>query len=138
MFRNKVLQYQLVFVLSFLSWSLLARGASRQVTLAWDASPDTNVAGYKIHYGTNSGEYPTTLDVGANTFATISGLTPGEDFYFVVTAYSGSMTESTPTNELVFPSPPIVYPSVSIASPAAGAQLNGPASITVNATASDP
>lgn len=38
--------------------------ASEDVTLAWDPSPDGEVVGYRIHYGTAIGEYSETIEVG--------------------------------------------------------------------------
>ena len=32
--------------------------------LAWDASTSSNVGGYKVSYGTSSGNYTSTIDVG--------------------------------------------------------------------------
>src|SRR4051794_12603396 len=31
-------------------------------TATWDPNPETNIAGYKLSYGTTSGVYDTTLD----------------------------------------------------------------------------
>lgn len=139
MLRPKVFSFQqLVAILGLLLLPILAQGATRQVTLAWDASPDPAVIGYKLHYGTTSGAYGTTLDVGTNTSATISGLTAGTNFYFVVTAYSVAALDSAPTNELLYTTPPLVPPSVSIMSPVSGVQINGPISVNIDAQTSDP
>jgi hypothetical protein len=137
MLRKKILAHTFI-ALVFLLLSSFAQAVSRQVTLAWDASPDPSVSGYIVHYGRNSGVYEAALDVGANTFATITGLTPGTDFYFIVTAYSSAHWESPPSNELPYRTPPLVYPSTSIVSPAPGSQLNGPVTLSVNAQAIDP
>ena len=45
-----------------------------QVTLAWDASTNPGIAGYKVYYGTTSGNYQVAMDVGKNTSCTISNL----------------------------------------------------------------
>src|SRR5262249_45892705 len=54
------------------------------VTLAWDAptthvdgSPLTDLRGYKLHYGTLSGTYGATVDVGSQTTYTVNGLQRG-------------------------------------------------------------
>ena len=97
-------------------WVLLAIGVANLhsafgVSLAWDPSPDTNVTGYVIHYGTNSfasnapnptAAYPWRVDVGNQTTVTLSNLPSGVTCYFVVTAYAADGTESLPSNEVSY------------------------------------
>lgn len=112
--------------------------AARQVTLAWDPSPDNAVIGYRIHYGNSKGQYGSVLDVGASTTATITNLSAGSQYFFTVTAYSGSNMDSDPSNEITFSTPPPVAPTVQITSPAPGSQINGPVNVNIQAQASDP
>lgn len=112
--------------------------AARQVTLAWDASPDPTVAGYNVRYGSVTGEYTSTINVGKTTTATVSNLGMGEDFHFVVTAYKPGPVESVPSNEVVYSSPELISPTVQITRPGSGAELNGPASVSIEAQAIDP
>lgn len=78
-----------------------------QATLSWTA-PTTNVdgtlltdlAGYKIYYGTASGNYPTVINVNNVLTHTISGLTDGMTYYFVATAYDFTYNESNYSNEV--------------------------------------
>jgi hypothetical protein len=81
--------------------------AAQSVQLAWDPSPDSNVAGYVVHYGTSSGQYPWTVDVGGRTMAIIPGLTEGVTYYLAVTAYNTNRIESIPSNELSYQVPPL-------------------------------
>lgn len=67
---------------------------SISVGLSWPASSDPSVAGYKVYYGTASGVYTNSLDVGNATTATISNLTAGTRYYFAATVYNGSGVES--------------------------------------------
>jgi len=69
------------------------------VTLAWPASADPSVVGYKLYYGVASGAYTQTLDVGPATTATISNLIAGTRYYFAATAYNASGVESPFSNE---------------------------------------
>ena len=55
------------------------------VSLAWTASVDA--AGYRVQYGPTSGVWPTSVDVGNVTLATVT-LVPGA-YYFTVVAYNG-------------------------------------------------
>jgi hypothetical protein len=76
-----------------------------QITLAWDASTDPNIAGYKVYYGTASGSYPTAVDVGNQTSCAIANLSGGMAYYFAATEYDKSGQESGYSNEVVL-SPP--------------------------------
>jgi uncharacterized protein YfaP (DUF2135 family) len=76
-------------------------------TLAWDApttntdgTPLTDIAGYKIYYGTVSGKYSHLLDVGNVTTYKVENLTVGTTYFFVVTDYNTSGTESVFSNEV--------------------------------------
>lgn len=77
------------------------------VTLAWDApttnadgTPLTDLAGYKIYYGTSLHTYSTAIDVGNVTEHIISNLENGVECYFAVTAYDTSGNESNFSNEV--------------------------------------
>jgi hypothetical protein len=74
--------------------------AAGLANLAWDASPDPNVAGYKLYYGTSSGNYSNTINVGKVTSYSVSGLAPGT-YYFAVSAYDASGNESSFSNEAI-------------------------------------
>jgi fibronectin type III domain protein len=76
--------------------------AAQSVTLAWNPSSGPNLAGYRVHEGTFSGVYIRTIDVGNRTTATISNLTAGFTYYFVVSAYNTAGVESAPSNEVAF------------------------------------
>ena len=88
-------------------WSTLSNGATTttrtnnsSVTLVWDASPDTDVQGYKVYYGTVSGENTSNVDIGITTSTTINGLSAGVTYFFVATAYNTAGLESDPSNEV--------------------------------------
>ena len=74
-------------------------------TLTWDP-PTTNtdgtsltdLAGYKVYYGTTSGNYTASTDVGNVTTYTVSDLPP-QVYYFAITAYDTVGNESDYSNE---------------------------------------
>ena len=70
-----------------------------QVSLAWTGNPDPAVAGYMLHYGQSSRSYPSKVDVGNTTTYTIAGLLEGQTYFYAVTAYDSSRTESAYSNE---------------------------------------
>jgi hypothetical protein len=75
-----------------------------QITLEWDAVIHPLLEGYVVHYGTSSGDYDVSLDVGNWTSVTIADLEEGETYYFAVTAYSTEGEESDFSNEVSHPS----------------------------------
>jgi fibronectin type 3 domain-containing protein len=72
------------------------------IALAWNPSPDANVAGYYVVYGLTADTCTNQLDAGASTNATVYGLQAGVTYYFVVTAYDDNGLESAPSNEIVY------------------------------------
>lgn len=79
--------------------------AEKTVTLAWDPSPGPDIAGYKIYYGTASGDYSQVITVGNTTNATVSGLVEGSTYYFAATAYNSFDLESEPCEEISYTVP---------------------------------
>lgn len=53
-----------------------------------------------VYYGTFSGDYDESVDVGNWTSVTIEGLEEDETYYFSVTAYSVNGGESEYSNEV--------------------------------------
>ena len=79
--------------------------AASSVTVAWDKNPETDVIGYKFHYGTVSKNYQYTVDVKNNTSCSISGLAEGTTYYFAATAYNDKNIESSYSEELAYTIP---------------------------------
>src|SRR4030095_16997634 len=67
--------------------------ALQNVTLAWDANSETNIAGYKLYYGTSSRAYTNVSDLG-NVLSTSLALLEGSTYYFAVTAVNTFGMES--------------------------------------------
>lgn len=81
-------------------------------SLAWDPVSDTDLAGYRVYYGTSPGSYTQSVDVGNVTQATITGLTDCTNYYFGVKAYDTAANESTTySNQVQGWSRPIVTSS---------------------------
>ncbi len=79
------------------------------VTLAWDANSESYLGGYRVHYGTTSKTYTTTLNVQNVTQYTIPDLEEGVMYFFAVTAYGntgtwedGSKVESDYSDEIAY------------------------------------
>jgi hypothetical protein len=76
--------------------------AANTATLSWNASTESDLAGYKVYQGTGSGTYgaPITTLPKTTTSFTATGLQNGTTYFFVVTAYDNSGNESTYSNEV--------------------------------------
>lgn len=72
----------------------------QSVRLAWDLSEDSSVTSYVVRYGRESGVYADSIDAGNQNWATVSGLTIGAVYYFVVHAVNLAGVESLPSNEI--------------------------------------
>jgi hypothetical protein len=79
------------------------QASSGSATLTWeppttrtDGTPLTNLAGYRIRYGTSSGSYPNVITIanGGITSAVVENLPPAT-YYFVATAYDTTGAESS-------------------------------------------
>jgi len=125
-----------VCVLTVLCSLAPALSSAAQVTLAWDANTDPNVAGYKLYYGISSGSYQFSVDVGNQTSYTLSGLLEGQTYYFTAIDYNLSLNESGFSNEVSKAIPDVTPPTVSIGAPANGVTVSG-TTVTVSASASD-
>ena len=97
----------LFILLACLSLAFAATPAqAQQVQLAWDAplqangTPVTNLAGYKLYYGSQSGQYKSMVPVGMTTTYTVTNLSAGQTYYFAATAYDTTGIESAFSNEV--------------------------------------
>jgi hypothetical protein len=82
----------------------LARGET--VTLAWDASASTNVAGYRVYYGTNSRAYFGVTNAGLVLTQTVV-LPHSGRWFFAATAYDTNGLESDFSSEVQWESKPL-------------------------------
>lgn len=72
----------------------VAASLEKSATLAWDASPSAGVAGYRVYYGTASGNYTSNVEAGKFLMTnTIPGMANGMTHHFAVKAYNASGLE---------------------------------------------
>ena len=89
-----------------LSTGLLLQKAAAATTLTWQASPSSpNIDGYRVYYGTSSGNYSQHADVpGTGTTATVASAPAGSTYYYTAVAYKGAL-ESIGSNEVMRSTP---------------------------------
>jgi hypothetical protein len=72
------------------------------ITLAWDPSDESDIAGYILKYGDESKAYRYQVDAGMATSVKLDGLTAGRTYYFAVQAYATDGSKSALSPELPF------------------------------------
>jgi hypothetical protein len=101
----------IIFSITLLLFSVVNVSLAKDVTLAWDANQESDVAGYKVYYGTSSGTYtgteansgPSPVEMGSGASATFVGLDDTKTHYFTVTAFNFNGEESVYANEVNAP-----------------------------------
>lgn len=77
------------------------------VRLTWDANAETDLAGYRMYQGVESGVYDKTFDISAPTTTfEATDLLAKTTYFWVVTAYNTSGLESLPSNEVSYKTGP--------------------------------
>jgi hypothetical protein len=79
--------------------------AASSVTLAWDASPDASVTGYRIYYGPATASYTNSASLGNVTNATLTNLVAGTTYFIAATALDAIGLESDFSNETTYTVP---------------------------------
>src|SRR5438067_13116957 len=93
----------LIFTAAILEFSGQAH-ASLTASLAWFENAEPDIAGYRLYFGTTSGNYDQVRDV-ETPYLAVTGLSDGVVYYFAVTAYNLAGAESSFSNEVSFGSP---------------------------------
>ena len=102
---------------------LLSNLIAADVSLAWDPSDSPGVTGYRLGYGTASGQYGTVVDVRKVTTWTVSNLAPGT-YYFAVKAYDSTGLESEYSAEVSTTIVPPVDTTAPVISAVAASEVN--------------
>ena len=88
-------------VLLILSLGTPIAAAAGSLTLAWDSSPDPDVASYIVEWGGSAGVYTNQVNVGNVTSHTIEGLVDGQSYHVVVRSRTVDGATSAASNEAV-------------------------------------
>jgi hypothetical protein len=89
------------------------------VTATWNPNPEADVVGYRLLYGTVSGTYTTTIDVG-NVTTTVVTVPGGQTYYFAVQAYNSSGLSSPNSAEVALLVAASSAPTLTSLSPTSG------------------
>jgi hypothetical protein len=105
MARRRTFQESRYFsLIAALAFCAFLPGSAQAVTLAWDANPEPDIAGYRLYYGELNAP-ATTVDVRNTTTHSINNLSPGRRYYFYLTAYNAAALESDPSATIFYDQP---------------------------------
>ena len=101
----------ILFQNQYAKTNLAAVGATGSATLTWNANTESDLASYKVYYGTSPRTgtdpktcgmcgYASSTNVGKVTTYTLTGLTNGQTYYFSITALDTSNNESSFSSEV--------------------------------------
>lgn len=114
-------------------------GTSTSISLTWDQNADSVTTGYSVYYGTQSGNYVGSVDVGPATSAVINLPDLTNTYYFAVQAYSATGERSAFSTEVVWtpPAPASALPPT-LQNPGSTSTTVGSASVILQLVATDP
>ena len=109
--------------------------AVNSLTLAWNPSTSTNVAGYKIYSGLASGVYSSTNSISGSTNVTLTGLIEGSTYYFAATTVDTLGNESPFSDEASYSIPVTSVSTNSTVAPNLPPTFNALTNLTINENA---
>ena len=100
--KNNTLYRDILIAAFLLVFTSVGSGVSfaGSLALSWDPIQDTRLAGYKVKYGTTSGIYAQSVDVGNVTSYIVPNLTEGTKYYLVILGYDSNKVEGQPSPEV--------------------------------------
>lgn len=87
----------------------VAAGAA-QIQVTWNANTESDLAGYKVYFGTAPGQYSTPVTVTAPSY-TFQGATDKTTYYVAVSAFDTSGNESALSDEVSIYVPDVTPPA---------------------------
>ena len=89
-----------------LIFSLLIIVGCGTIKLGWEPNTESDLAGYRVYYGTIPGIYPNSVNAGKGTPSgglitfTLTNLSSGQTYCIVITAYNTSNYHSALSDEV--------------------------------------
>jgi len=81
------------------------------ITIAWDANKETDLAGYKVYVGVESGIYNEPITLDTKTQYTVRKLITGTMYYLALTAFDNYGNESGYSTEVSGKAKDIIFPA---------------------------
>lgn len=102
-----------LFCLMIASLMALTAVRAAELSVAWDANTESDLAGYRVYYRDVNQSNPLVVDVGLETLATVTNLMNGITYEFYATAYNTAGLESAPSNKIYYTVPTGLAPDIS-------------------------
>lgn len=105
-----------VRILAVLTATLLCvagNAGAGTISMAWDSVQ--YATGYRVYYGTTSGDYDSFVDVGNTTGAVLSGLDDCRTYFVSVKAYNSNGESDEYSNEIIGWTRPVIVPQATVA-----------------------
>lgn len=118
----------LMLVIFFFAFTPAALHAA-SLLVSWAANSESDIAGYKVYYGTQPQAYGTPVDAGNVTSFQLNNAASGTTYYIAITAYDTSGNESSFSTEssITVPAADTTAPtgtiSINAGSPASGTRV---------------
>ena len=97
---------------------------NQEINLTWNAVSDPSLDGYKIYYGTSSGNYGAPVKIGSVTAHQLTQLTNGIPYYIAISSVNFFGAESAKCTEImVTPNADIDKPTSMITQPLSGSNI---------------
>ena len=74
--------------------------SAASLKISWNPNTETDLAGYRVYYGTSSRDYRDTVEVGTLSEVVLDGFFEGSTYFLAVTAYDRSNNESPFSEEV--------------------------------------
>ncbi|MCE5274655.1 MAG: fibronectin type III domain-containing protein, partial [Deltaproteobacteria bacterium] len=87
-----------VLIIIVVQFAQIASAAA--VRISWLSNSESDLAGYRVYYGSTSRNYQWYIDAGRTTSTQINNLVNGVTYYFALTAYDTSGNESAFSQEI--------------------------------------
>jgi YHS domain-containing protein len=99
----------LAAIVALTGFGFCSIAGAADVGLAWNANPETDIASYRLSYGTSPGQYNQVKEVGRDTRTLVTNLEAGRTYYFAVAAVNYAGMQSDPSTEVSYQTPPLYF-----------------------------
>lgn len=86
------------------------QAAEGSANLSWEPNPESDIAGYRVYYGTPPGRFDQGVDVGKENKVRIGNLNAGRAYGFRITSFNELGLESHPSATQTFQTPGVDLP----------------------------
>ena len=99
----------LAAIVALTGFGFCSIAGAADVGVAWNANPETDIASYRLSYGTSPGQYNQVKEVGRDTRTLVTNLEAGRTYYFAVAAVNYAGMQSDPSSEVSYQTPPLYF-----------------------------